>query len=126
MLELHGSIHRNRCVDCHKFYTLEDILSQKDGVPVCPVCGGIIKPEVVLYGESLDMDVMEKAVSYIEQADTMIVGGTSLVVYPAAGLLQYFHGKHLVLINKEATSVDSQADIVIHDPIGQVLKTVVK
>ena len=72
------------------------------------------------------MDVMEKAVSYIEQADTMIVGGTSLVVYPAAGLLQYFHGKHLVLINKEATSVDSQADIVIHDPIGQVLKTVVK
>lgn len=126
VLELHGSIHRNRCMDCHTFYTLEDILSQKDGVPVCPVCGGIIKPEVVLYGESLDMDVMEKAVSYIEQADTLIVGGTSLVVYPAAGLLQYFHGKHLVLINKEATSVDSQADIVIHDPIGQVLKTVVK
>lgn len=126
VLELHGSIHRNHCMDCHEFFTLEDIMSQKDGVPVCPICGGIIKPEVVLYGESLDMEVVEKAVSYIEQADTMIVGGTSLVVYPAAGLLQYFHGKHLVLINKESTAVDAQADIVIHDPIGQVLKEVVK
>ncbi len=126
VLELHGSIHRNRCMDCGEFYTLEDILAQKDGVPLCKKCGGIIKPEVVLYGESLDMDVMEKAIAYISSADTMIVGGTSLVVYPAAGLLRYFRGKHLILINKASTSMDGNADIVIHDPIGKVLGSIIK
>lgn len=126
VLELHGSIHRNRCMDCGAFYTLEELLSQKDGVPLCHKCKGTIKPEVVLYGEGLDMDVVEQAVSYISNADVMIVGGTSLVVYPAAGLLQYFHGRKLILINKESTSMDSSADIVIHDPIGEVLKNVVK
>lgn len=126
VLELHGSIHRNRCMDCGEFYTLEDISNQKGGVPLCHKCKGIIKPEVVLYGEGLDMDVVEQAVACISQADVMIVGGTSLVVYPAAGLLQYFHGSKLILINKESTSMDSSADIVIHDPIGEVLKTVVK
>lgn len=126
VLELHGSIHRNRCMDCGEFYTLEDISNQKDGVPLCHKCKGIIKPEVVLYGEGLDMDVVEQAVAHISQADVMIVGGTSLVVYPAAGLLQYFHGSKLILINKESTPMDSSADIVIHDPIGEVLKSVVK
>lgn len=126
VLELHGSIHRNRCMDCGEFYTLEDISKQKDGVPLCRKCKGTIKPEVVLYGEGLDMDVVEQAVAHISQADVLIVGGTSLVVYPAAGLLQYFHGSKLILINKESTPMDSSADIVIHDPIGEVLKSVVK
>lgn len=126
VLELHGSIHRNRCMDCGEFYTLEDISKQKDGVPLCRKCKGTIKPEVVLYGEGLDMDVVEQAVAHISQADVLIVGGTSLVVYPAAGLLQYFRGSKLILINKESTSMDSSADIVIHDPIGEVLKSVVK
>lgn len=126
VLELHGSIHRNRCQRCHAFYSLEDMLQQQDGIPRCPHCNGIIKPEVVLYGESLDMDVMEEALSCIAQADVMIVGGTSLVVYPAAGLLQYFRGRKLILINKEATGMDQRADIVIHDPIGNVFQEVMK
>lgn len=125
VLELHGSIHRNTCQRCHAHYTLEDMLKQRDGVPHCPKCNGIIKPDVVLYGESLDYHVMEKSISYIAQAEVLIVGGTSLVVYPAAGLLQYFHGKKLVLINKEETAMDHKADIVIHDAIGKVLKEVV-
>ena len=126
VLELHGSIHRNRCQRCHTSYSLADMLKQQEGIPRCPHCNGIIKPEVVLYGESLDMQVMEEAVSCIAQADVMIVGGTSLVVYPAAGLLQYFRGRTLVLINKEATAMDQRADIVIHDPIGKVFEELVK
>lgn len=96
-----------------------------DGIPVCPTCQGIIKPDVVLYEEGLDEATIYGAVQAIEQADLLIVGGTSLVVYPAAGLLQYFHGKHLVLINRDATSMDHQADLVIHDSIGQVFSQVV-
>lgn len=126
VLELHGSIHRNRCRRCHAAYTLEDMLKQKDGIPRCPKCNGILKPEVVLYGESLDQQVIERAVAFIASADVVIVGGTSLVVYPAAGLLQYFRGKKLVLINKEETAMDSRADLVIHDAIGKVLGEVVK
>lgn len=126
VLELHGSIHRNRCRRCHAAYTLKDMLKQKDGIPRCPKCNGILKPEVVLYGESLDQQVIERAVAYIASADVVIVGGTSLVVYPAAGLLQYFRGKKLVLINKEETAMDSRADLVIHDAIGKVLGEVVK
>ena len=122
VLELHGSIHRNRCQRCHAFYDLDEMLKQRNQIPRCPVCNGIIKPEVVLYGESLDMQVMEEAVSYIAQADVLIVGGTSLVVYPAAGLIRYFRGRKLILINKEETAMDQRADQVIHDAIGKVMK----
>lgn len=126
VLELHGSIHRNRCSGCHRFYTLEEMKeNRKEGIPVCPHCGKILKPEVVLYGEALDNAVVEESIRCIAQADTLIVGGTSLVVYPAAGLLQYFKGKHLILINNDMTSMDHKADIIIHDPIGEVLKEVV-
>ena len=125
VLELHGSIHRNTCQRCHAHYTLEDMLKQREGVPHCPKCNGIIKPDVVLYGESLDYQVMERAISYIAQADVLIVGGTSLVVYPAAGLIQYFKGRKLILINKEETTMDQKADIVIHDAIGKVFKETV-
>lgn len=126
VLELHGSIHRNRCQRCHKPYTLADMLKQKLDIPRCSECGGIIKPEVVLYGESLDQQVMQRAIAHIAAADVMIVGGTSLIVYPAAGLLQYFRGSKLILINKESTSMDGRADIVIHDAIGHVLASVVE
>ncbi len=125
VLELHGSIHRNTCQRCHAHYTLEDMLKQREGVPHCPKCNGIIKPDVVLYGESLDYQIMERAISYIAQADVLIVGGTSLVVYPAAGLIQYFKGRKLILINKEETAMDQKADIVIHDAIGKVFKETV-
>lgn len=124
--ELHGSIHRNRCTHCHAFYDLSAMQKQRNGVPKCQVCGHIIKPEVVLYGEALDMQVMQKAITRIEQADVLIVGGTSLVVYPAAGLLQYFKGSQLVLINRSSTSMDEQADLVIHDAIGTVMDEVMK
>jgi len=123
VLELHGSIYRNRCMDCGKAYSAEDI-ANSDGTPRCS-CGGIIKPEVVLYEENLPDGVFESAIHHIEQADTLIVGGTSLVVYPAAGLIRYFKGKHLVLINKGTTDYDSLADLVIHAPIGEVLGSAV-
>lgn len=125
VLELHGSIHRNTCMHCHEHFDLTEMLNQKDGVPRCPKCKGKLKPDVVLYGESLDYDVMQKAVHYIQNADVMIVGGTSLVVYPAAGLLQYFNGHKLVLINRDHTDYDSRADLVIHQRIGDVLKLAV-
>ena len=117
--ELHGSVHRNYCMSCGKFHSLEDV---KNGelVPKCE-CGGVIKPDVVLYEEGLDQKVIEGAIRNIEQADTMIIGGTSLAVYPAAGLIQYFHGKNLILINKQSTPMDNQCDLVIHDSIGKVL-----
>lgn len=123
VLELHGSVLRNYCTRCGKFFDLEQTmkLRDKDGIPRCDEDGAIIKPDVVLYEEGLDQNVLYKAVQAISQADLMIVGGTSLVVYPAAGLLQYFHGRHLVLINRDSTSYDSQADLVIHDSIGKVL-----
>ncbi|MEG0274721.1 MAG: NAD-dependent protein deacylase [Longicatena sp.] len=126
VLELHGSIHRNRCRGCRTFYDLDVMLKQKDGVPKCPQCGRTIKPEVVLYGESLDQNVLQKAIQYISQADVLIVGGTSLVVYPAAGLLQYFKGRKLVLVNKDATDMDNTADLLIRESIGQVLSQVVE
>lgn len=124
--ELHGSIHRNRCTHCHAFYDLSAMQAKRNGVPKCQVCGHIIKPEVVLYGEALDMQVMQKAITRIEQADVLIVGGTSLVVYPAAGLLTYFRGSQLVLINRSSTQMDEQADILIHDAIGTVMDEVMK
>jgi NAD-dependent deacetylase len=123
VLELHGSVHRNYCERCHAFYGVEKVLESK-GVPYCDKCGGRIKPDVVLYEEGLDSDVIDGAVRAISNADTLIVGGTTLIVYPAAGLIHYFHGKKLVLINMSATSADSRADLVIHDRIGEVFAQV--
>lgn len=123
--ELHGSVHRNFCMNCGKKYTLKEMLAfEGKGVPTCS-CGGIIKPDVVLYEEALDNDVMAGAISYIMAADLMIVGGTSLAVYPAAGLLQYYGGKELVLINQTPTSYDRRASLVIRDKIGEVLSQAV-
>ena len=122
--ELHGSVLRNYCMNCHAFYDEKFILESK-GIPTCPKCGGIVKPDVVLYEEGLDNDVINGAVRAISQADTLIIGGTSLVVYPAAGLIDYFRGKNLVLINKSSTSADNRADLVINDSIGKVLEEVV-
>lgn len=120
VLELHGSIHRNYCTRCHKPYGLEKIVSSP-GVPKC-TCGGTIKPDVVLYEEGLDQRTLQKSVSYIRHADVLIIGGTSLTVYPAAGLIDYYQGNKLVLINKSATTRDAHADLVINDPIGEVFQ----
>ena len=117
--ELHGSVLRNYCSHCHAFYSLYDILAAT-GVPHCH-CGGIIKPDVVLYEEGLDSYVLERAISYIRNADMLIIGGTSLAVYPAAGLIDYYEGNKLVLINRDKTTRDSQANLIIHDAIGKVL-----
>lgn len=118
VMELHGSVLRNYCMRCHKFYDVEYILHSK-GIPTCE-CGGMIKPDVVLYEEGLPQDVMSDAIYTISQAEVMIVGGTSLAVYPAAGLLNYFHGDKLVLVNKGATPQDKNADLLIQEPIGEV------
>ena len=118
--ELHGSVLRNYCVKCHAFYDEKFILESK-GVPTCTKCGGNVKPDVVLYEEGLDDNVIRGSIDAISKADTLIIGGTSLVVYPAAGLINYFRGKNLILINKSSTSADSNADLVIHDAIGKVL-----
>lgn len=128
VLELHGSVLRNFCTKCGKPFTLEQTIAlrDKDGIPRCDVDQSIIKPDVVLYEEGLDEHVIYKAVDAISHADVLIVGGTSLVVYPAAGLIQYFRGKHLVLINKQSTPMDSQADLVIHEAIGKVLDEVIQ
>ena len=122
VLELHGSVHRNYCTRCGKFYSLDDVI-RSEGVPRCD-CGGTVKPDVVLYEEGLDSNTLEKSVRYIRQADMLIIGGTSLVVYPAAGLIDYYRGSKLVLINKDATARDSQADLVINGRIGEVLGAV--
>ena len=123
VFELHGSVHRNYCMNCHKFYDITAITESK-GIPKCS-CGGIIKPDVVLYEEGLDDETVRNAIRYIANAEVLIVGGTSLNVYPAASFLDYFRGKTIILLNKSKTSFDSRADIVIHDPIGQVLSSVV-
>ncbi len=141
VLELHGSILRNYCMKCHAPYDLDFVMderncrgngavsakdeSAKEGkgsqIPRCPKCGGIIKPDVVLYEEMLNEDTMRRAIEAISKADTLIIGGTSLVVYPAAGMINYFHGKNLILINKSSTSYDSRATLVINEAIGEVL-----
>ena len=118
--ELHGSVHRNYCMKCHQFYDLDFMMKSK-GVPHCPVCGGIIKPDVVLYEESLDQETIDAAVLAISRADMLIIGGTSLAVYPAAGLIRYYRGNKLTLINKSPTPYDMEADLVINRPIGEVL-----
>lgn len=124
VLELHGSIHRNYCRDCGKSFDLEYIVESKSLVPRCDSCSGTVRPDVVLYEEALDMDVINAAVKYISEADVLIVGGTSLLVYPAASLVNYYKGGKLILINKSSTPFDSRADIVINDSVGKVLKSV--
>lgn len=120
VLELHGSVFRNYCMTCGEFYCAQYIIEAKD-IPICSKCGGIVKPDVVLYEEGLDTSVLKKAENYISGADVLIVGGTSLVVYPAAGLVNYYRGNKLVLINKSATAIDGRAKLVINDSIGKVL-----
>ncbi|WP_040949168.1 NAD-dependent protein deacylase [Gorillibacterium massiliense] len=122
VLELHGSVHRNRCIRCGKAFSLTEMLAREETIPLCPACGGVIKPDVVLYEETLNMAVLDKAIQAIVAADVLIVGGTSLSVNPAAGLVRYFRGNPLVLINKSATPYDNSADLVIREGIGKVLE----
>ncbi len=126
VLELHGSVNRNYCMKCKKEYSLDHVLNSASIVPRCQVCDGIIRPDVTLYEENLDMDVFKKAIAYIQQADMLIVGGTSLVVYPAAGLIQYYRGNKLVLINRSSTAYDRSANLVINDSIAKVLSEATK
>lgn len=118
--ELHGTVHRNYCTSCGKLFDAFYV-KNSDDVPECDSCGGLIKPDVVLYEEGLDDDTVRGAVNAIANADTLIVAGTSLTVYPAAGLIQYFRGENLVLINRDPTPVDAKADLVFHDKVGEVL-----
>jgi NAD-dependent deacetylase len=119
--ELHGSVHRNFCMDCRKFYGLEYVVDYAGDVPRCEACGGIVKPDVVLYEEPLDQEVWEGAARHIASADVLIVGGTSLTVYPAAGLIRLFPGSRLVIINRDETPYDAYASVVCREAIGSVL-----
>ena len=123
--ELHGSVHRNYCIHCKKTFDAQYILNAQ-GEPKCDACGSKVRPDVVLYEEGLDGDVLNGAIRAIASADTLIIGGTSLVVYPAAGLIHYYNGKNLVLINKSSTSADNMADLLIQDDIAKVMKEAVK
>lgn len=120
VLELHGSVHRNYCMKCGAFYDAH-YMKEAQGVPKCSKCGGMIKPDVVLYEESLDQKTLSESVAFLSQAEVLIIGGTSLAVYPAAGLIDYFRGRHLVVINKSATPRDASADLLIQGSIGEVL-----
>ena len=122
--ELHGTIMKNYCMKCGQFYDLSYVMNS-EGVPRCEKCGGMVKPDVVLYEEGLDDTTISKSVRAIAEADVLIIGGTSLNVYPAAGFINYYHGNKLVLINKSETPYDRQANLLIHDSIGKVLKTCV-
>lgn len=124
VLELHGSVHRNYCMDCRRFHTLDHMIDSASIVPRCTACGGIVKPDVVLYEEQLDQSVLFGAVDAISSADLLLVGGTSLTVQPAAQLITYFRGKHTVLLNATPTAYDHRADLLITDPIGEVMNTV--
>ena len=123
VLELHGNVHRNYCRKCRKFFNAEYILNSK-GIPVCDVCGGQIKPDVVLYEEGLDQKTLNDAVHYISEADVLIIGGTSLAVYPAAGLIDYYEGNKLVLVNKSATPMDNRADLLVQGSIGEIFSQI--
>lgn len=118
--ELHGSVHRNYCMDCGEFHDLQYVIDS-EGIPRCRKCGGVVKPDVVLYEEGLDENTIISSVRAIENCDTLIIGGTSLNVYPAAGFIQYFRGDNIILINKGETSYDGKVDLVIREPIGEVL-----
>lgn len=120
VLELHGSVHRNYCEICGKFYPVQYVV-ESEGVPMCE-CGGIVKPDVVLYEEGLTPEIMEKTMRYIRNADVLIIGGTSLAVYPAAGMIDYFRGKHLVVVNMQPTARDVHADLLIQEKIGEVFE----
>ena len=124
VLELHGSVYRNYCTRCRKFYPVDKILSSS-GIPTCD-CGGIIKPDVVLYGEGLDERILTESIRAIRNADTLIVGGTSLAVYPAAGLIDYFRGDDLVLINLSSTPRDRDATLCVHEKIGEALSFILE
>jgi NAD-dependent deacetylase len=119
--ELHGSVYQNYCMECREPYRFEDLLKSRGEIPLCTKCPGIIRPAVTLYEEPLNLSVIEGAIAAIEEADVLIVGGTSLVVYPAAGFLEFFQGKKLVIINRESTPRDLQADLVIQGSIGEIL-----
>ena len=121
VLELHGSIHRNRCLKCNTFYSLEDLL-KLDSTPRCPKCGGLIKPEVTLYEEALDQNVLQNSLRAISNAELMIIAGTSLRVYPASGLVNYFRGKYLVVINKEPLNLGNEVSLEINEPVGEIFK----
>lgn len=123
VLELHGSVHRNYCSKCGRSYPISRI-TESSGIPVCEDCGSMVRPDVVLYEEALDMDLMNRAISNLRSADVLIVGGTSLVVYPAAGLIQYYRGNKLVLINKSPTALDQKANLVISGSIGEILSQI--
>lgn len=122
VLELHGSVHRNYCMKCHRFYGADAIINSK-GIPMCE-CGGKIKPDVVLYEEGLDNEIISSAISYIRNADVLIIAGTSLNVYPAAGLTDYYNGNKLVLINKSSTPKDKRADLLIQESLGEVMSQI--
>ena len=124
VFELHGSVHRNFCTKCGAAYSAEFIKNSR-GVPLCEKCGNVVKPDVVLYEEQLDGETVSGAVRAIESADTLIIGGTSLAVYPAAGLIDYFSGKNLILINKSPTGRDDLANLVIREPIGETFKKII-
>ncbi|MNW34216.1 NAD-dependent protein deacetylase [compost metagenome] len=121
VLELHGSIHRNYCMDCSRFHSLDDVMTSSELVPRCKECGGIVKPDVVLYGESLDDEVIRDSVKAIAEADLLLIGGTSLTVQPAAHFVTYFQGDRTVLLNASSTAFDHRADLLITEPIGAVL-----
>ena len=123
VFELHGSIHRNYCSWCGAEYSAE-FVKKSPGIPICTKCGNIVKPDVVLYEEQLDNEIIRCAVNAIENADTLIIGGTSLAVYPAAGLIDSFHGENLILINKSATNRDNIADLIIREPIGETFRKI--
>lgn len=125
VLEIHGSVHRNYCIDCGAQYTLSHLV-EAECVPKCTKCGGVVRPDVVLYEEGLDMSVLERGIKHISEAEVLIVGGTSLNVYPAAGLVEYFRGEHLVLINRTATSYDKKATLIFRDSIGEVMDYAVR
>lgn len=121
VLELHGSVHRNYCMNCYNSYDLDFVADSKGIIPKCVSCGGIVRPDVVLYEEGLDMDLINRTIRFISNAEVLIIGGTSLTVYPAAGLINYYRGNNLVLINKTATPRDNEADMIINESIGKAL-----
>ena len=125
VLELHGSVHRNYCSKCHKFFDLDEMLALPGNIPHCDKCGAVVKPDVVLYEEGLDNDVINETIKALTYADLLIIGGTSLVVYPAASFINYYRGRDMVLINKSSTGYDNMASLVINDAIGEVLKEAV-
>lgn len=126
VVELHGSIHRNTCIKCGRKFCLEYVCSSEDVIPYCDICGGIVRPDIVLYNELLGGEVLPKAIEYLQKADTLIVAGTSLSVYPAARLVRYFYGSKLVVINRSKTEIDKCASLVISSPVGEVFNKIMK